>query len=90
MLAILTLIVLDRASDTLSWRWRRMDRIVGDSAVVLIEDGRPHPDRLAMYRIDDDDILEAARRSQGIERMDQIKYAILERTGAISVIPRSR
>ena len=39
-------------------------------------------------RMDDNEILEYARQSQGIERMDQIKYAVLERNGAISVIPK--
>jgi uncharacterized membrane protein YcaP (DUF421 family) len=26
--------------------------------------------------------------SQGLERMDQIKYAVLERSGGISIIPK--
>ena len=30
--------------------------------------------------------MEAARSSQGIETLDQIKFAILERNGKISVI----
>ena len=30
--------------------------------------------------------LEAARISQGLERLDQIKFAILERNGQISII----
>lgn len=35
-----------------------------------------------------EDVLEEARLSQGIQRMEQIKFAVLERSGAISVIPR--
>jgi uncharacterized membrane protein YcaP (DUF421 family) len=31
----------------------------------------------------------AAREKQGIERMEQIKYAILERSGGISIIPHA-
>jgi uncharacterized membrane protein YcaP (DUF421 family) len=41
-------------------------------------------------RIDDSDVMEAARRSHGLERMDEIKYAVLERNGGISVIPKER
>lgn len=37
-------------------------------------------------RISESDILEAARISQGLERLDQIKFAILERNGQISII----
>ena len=33
------------------------------------------------------DILEAARYQQGLERMAQIKYAMLETNGEISIIP---
>ncbi|WP_262892497.1 hypothetical protein [Parapedobacter pyrenivorans] len=32
-------------------------------------------------------ILEAARLSHGLERLEQIKYAVLERDGQISIIP---
>jgi uncharacterized membrane protein YcaP (DUF421 family) len=32
--------------------------------------------------------LQAARERQGVESMDQIKYAVLERTGEISIIPK--
>ncbi len=30
-----------------------------------------------------------ARSAEGIERMDQIKYAVLERSGQISIIRKS-
>jgi uncharacterized membrane protein YcaP (DUF421 family) len=34
------------------------------------------------------DVMEAARSSQGIETIEQIKFAIIERNGKISVIPQ--
>jgi uncharacterized membrane protein YcaP (DUF421 family) len=42
---------------------------------------------MAKERVDVDDVLDAARESQGLERLDQIKYAVLERNGKISIIP---
>jgi uncharacterized membrane protein YcaP (DUF421 family) len=39
-------------------------------------------------RVDEDDVLDAARENYGLERMDQIRHAILERDGQISIIPR--
>ena len=39
-------------------------------------------------QVQEDDILEKARELQGIERLDQIKHAVLERTGSITVVPR--
>jgi uncharacterized membrane protein YcaP (DUF421 family) len=38
--------------------------------------------------VDEGDILEAARHLHGLERMDQVKYAVLERSGGISIVPR--
>ena len=38
-------------------------------------------------RIDEQDILVAARELHGLERLDQIKYAVLERSGGISIVP---
>jgi uncharacterized membrane protein YcaP (DUF421 family) len=45
---------------------------------------------LSRAEVDEEDILAAARESQGIERMDQIKYAVLERNGGISIIPKQK
>ena len=36
------------------------------------------------------DILESARKLQGLERMDQIKFAILEANGDITIVPGIR
>jgi hypothetical protein len=37
--------------------------------------------------VDEKDVLAATRESQGLERIDQLKYAVLERSGGISIIP---
>jgi uncharacterized membrane protein YcaP (DUF421 family) len=42
---------------------------------------------MSQLRISVDDVLEQARATQGLERLDQIKYAVVERSGSISVIP---
>jgi uncharacterized membrane protein YcaP (DUF421 family) len=36
-------------------------------------------------RVDDNDVM-AAARSKGVKALDQIKYAVLERNGGISII----
>jgi uncharacterized membrane protein YcaP (DUF421 family) len=55
---------------------------------IIVENGRPLRDRMRKARVDEDDVMEAARRLQGIERLDQIRYAVLEVSGGITVIPR--
>ena len=55
--------------------------------MIVVDHDHPLRARMHMARIDEEDILEAARRLQGIERLDQIKYAVLEVSGGITVIP---
>jgi uncharacterized membrane protein YcaP (DUF421 family) len=57
--------------------------------LVIVEDGRMLDDRMRWARIDAEDVLQAARERQGLERLEQIKYAVLERTGEISIIPKA-
>lgn len=56
--------------------------------MVIVADGRPIADRMRMARVDEAAVMAAARALQGLERLDQIKYAVLERNGVISIIPR--
>jgi uncharacterized membrane protein YcaP (DUF421 family) len=57
--------------------------------MILVEHGRPIAERMDKERVDASDILEAARRLRGLERMDQIKYAVLERDGKITIVPEA-
>ena len=65
-----------------------LDPILDGSAVILLRDGNLLTERLNKERVDTNDILEAAREQQGLERLDQIKFAVLERSGKISVVPK--
>ena len=60
---------------------------VDDVPLIIVEHGRPLKERMDKERIDEDDVLNAARERFGLERLDQIKYAVLERSGGISIIP---
>lgn len=86
-LVIATLLLLERGSDFLSWRSDRFRRITESVPVVLVDNGRPLPGVLAKCHLSEDDILTAGRERHGIERMDQIKWAVLEVSGGISVVP---
>ena len=85
-LLIATLIMLDIGLSLLKRHSRRVDRLLEGSPLVIVEHGRPLEDRMWKARIAEQDIMSAARQLQGLERMDQIKYAVLERNGAISII----
>ena len=71
-------------------RFPGLGKWVDSVPLVLIRDGEVQKDRMDKLRISESEILEAARDKQGLERLDQIKYAVLERTGSISIVPRQQ
>lgn len=86
VLVIISLILFDLGFSLLKRRssWASL-HLEGDPMIV-VEQGRLLRRRMDRARISESDILEAARISQGLERLDQIKFAILERNGQISII----
>jgi uncharacterized membrane protein YcaP (DUF421 family) len=87
-LIVLVLLISDRALDLLTHRVPRLDRWLNDVPLILVREGEVLQVRLDQARVALDDILEQARQSQGLERLEQIRFAVLERNGAISIIPR--
>ncbi|MEU1889607.1 DUF421 domain-containing protein [Streptomyces pristinaespiralis] len=88
-LVIATLIGLDRLADYLSYRWSFFSNITSSRPMVIMDDGKVLPDRMKKAQLQESDILEAARSSHGMDRLDEIKYAVLETSGGISIIPRT-
>jgi uncharacterized membrane protein YcaP (DUF421 family) len=87
-LVIATLLLVDRGSDYLSWRSKRFQRVTESVPAVLVQDGRVLGDVLRKFHLSEDDVLTAGREIHGIERLDQVKWAVLESSGGISVVPR--
>lgn len=87
---IITLFVIDIGLSYVKRRSGRVERILDGAPVLLVSHGEPDHKVLAGARLSADDILEAAREKQGLERMDQIRFAVLETTGEISIIPETK
>lgn len=87
VLVIVTLIVLDVGLSLAKQRSARVAKLLDGSPTVVVENGRVLQDRLRRSRLREEDILEAARVTQGLECLAQIRFAILERNGKISIIP---
>ncbi len=87
-IVITSLIGLEIALTWLKHRFPVADKYIDGLPLVLVDNGQPVRQLMDKARIDEDDILSAARASQGLERMEQIKYAVLERSGGISIIPK--
>jgi uncharacterized membrane protein YcaP (DUF421 family) len=86
-LVILTLVGLDILFSFMKQRFPTMERYVNGLPLVLVDQGRPQKELMNRARVDEQDILASAREKHGLERMEQIKYAILETNGMISIIP---
>jgi uncharacterized membrane protein YcaP (DUF421 family) len=85
---IATLIGLDRTSDYFTWRFGPFKRTTESVPVVLLDDGTLLEDVMAKEHVSKDDILSAARSTRGLERLEQIKYAVMETSGGISIVPK--
>jgi uncharacterized membrane protein YcaP (DUF421 family) len=88
VLAILTLIMADLGLSLLKLRSARVGRWLDGLPELIVDKGVPLRERMAKARVEEADILTAARYSHGLTRMDQIRYAVLEQTGEISIIPK--
>ena len=55
---------------------------------VLMSAGNLDTRALSRARVGVAEILEAARTQHGLERLDQINFAVLEASGHISIVPR--
>jgi uncharacterized membrane protein YcaP (DUF421 family) len=89
-LIVLTLVGLNVFLSLLKQHSKPIEKVLEDVPLVLVEEGTLLRERMDKVRVDEDDILEAARELQGLERLDQIRFAVLERNGAITIIPRHR
>jgi uncharacterized membrane protein YcaP (DUF421 family) len=87
-LVILTLVGLDIALSFWKQRSPTVDRLLDGNPLIIVENGRPLKERMDKVRVDEAEVLAAARGLQGLERLEQIKYAVLERNGGITIIPK--
>lgn len=88
VIVVTTLVLVDVTMSLVKRRFPSLGRLAEGVPVLLVDDGELLRDRMHRARVDVDDLLEAARASQGVGTLDEIRYAVLERNGAISIIPR--
>lgn len=87
MITITALVVVDIIFGLMKKYFSPVENILDGTPVILVENGVPLADKLKKVDVSCDDILVSARQNNGITEISQIKYAILERNGHISIIP---
>lgn len=69
----------------LTWRSRRIGRLIDGTPTVIVMNGQTIDASLKIERLPIDEVLEAARQS-GISSLSQVKLGVLEPSGKISFI----
>lgn len=87
VMIIATLIAIDVGFSQAKQRSKLLAKLIDGGPTIIVENGKPLTKRMREARITEEDVMEAARSNQGIIEMEKIRYAIIERNGAISIIP---
>lgn len=85
VLGIVTVVMMHVLVSTLKVWSERFGRLADGTPVVIYSKGQWHEEPMRQLRIHRQDVL-AAARSQGLGRLEPIKYVIVERNGGISVV----
>ncbi len=66
-----------------------LERIIDGTPIVVFEEGRWSDGQMRKLRMQEADI-RTAMRQQGMTETEAMRYAIIERDGTISIIPREK
>ncbi|MGE0153751.1 MAG: DUF421 domain-containing protein [Reyranellaceae bacterium] len=88
VLVVGTFVMIDIVLSLLKQRFTALSHWIDGVPTVLCRNGQLDEDALRKARVKEDDIMAAAREHQGIDRREDIKLAMLEANGKISIVPR--
>jgi uncharacterized membrane protein YcaP (DUF421 family) len=88
LVAVSTLLLLVFTTSVVSHRWRRVDQILQGGPSVLVSHGRLLAEVMDRERVTPDEVFTEMRRS-GVERLKEVRWAVLEPDGHISIVPES-
>ena len=86
VIGVATLLTLVWFTSVAAYRSERLGTLINGAPVVLVQHGFLVPEALNHERITPGQVLEAMH-SAGLERMEQVKWAILGSDGKIAVVP---
>lgn len=89
IILITTIAALNIGMSLLKQRSKFIERLLEGLPLVIVADGKPLQERMDKERVDMEDLTDAARETRGLEGLEQIKHAVIERSGKISVIPKN-
>ena len=87
LIAAAVLVLLDRGLDRSTLRARWLGSLLAGTPTLLVNDGRVIEAHMRREGVSDDELL-MALREHGFASPDDVKLAVLEVDGTISVVPR--
>jgi len=88
-IGVATVLALNWVFVEMSYRYKKARRMLEGEPVLLVHNGKVYHDRLERERLTEDDLLAAIRKSGLSDTLD-VRVAMLEENGQISVIPREK
>ncbi|MDX1947309.1 MAG: DUF421 domain-containing protein [Pirellulaceae bacterium] len=82
----LTLVALNTGVGWLAFRSKRLERLIEGRPIILIHDGKIDHEAMNHMQMTTHE-LDAALRAAGCSGPTEVRFAVLENTGSISVIP---
>ena len=89
VVSVTTLLLLNRLLDVLLYKYPGFRQLVDGKTFVIMRDGVLDRTELKRQKITEDELLEAARQN-GLDDLSEIKTAILEASGRISIIAKKK
>ncbi|MBC5773932.1 DUF421 domain-containing protein [Pontibacter sp. KCTC 32443] len=90
LIAALVLVLLHRGLATLAYHSSgTISNLIKGQPIMLIKDGEMQKKALQKYSITENDLLEAMRIKGGVTDVKSVETACLERSGAISIVPKN-
>jgi uncharacterized membrane protein YcaP (DUF421 family) len=83
--AIFTIVLLHQGVSWLRGRYKVIGKIIDGLPLVLLDHGHWNKEAMNAAHVEDADVM-ASARTKGVKDFAEIKYAVLERNGAISII----
>ena len=86
IVAVSALMILVFLTSLLSHMSPALEKVINGEPAVLVQHGRMVPESMNRERVNPDEVLDAMHAA-GLERIEQVKWAILGSDGRISVVP---
>src|SRR5947209_5099064 len=87
-IAVSTFALLTVGSSYLTFKSSRARKVIEGEPLIVVQDGKPIERNLRNERITVDEVMDEARSNQ-IESLDEIKWAVIEASGRITFIKKN-